>query len=59
VTSIVSESNRPRVPTPAPARYNARGQPIPPEPMRASLALTILSCPEYAIYFKSICLEYL
>ena len=59
VTSIVSESKRPRVPTPAPARYKARGQPIPPEPIRATLALTIFSWPGYAIYFKSICLEYL
>ena len=37
VISTTSESKRPSVPTPAPAKYRAVGQPIPPDPMRAIL----------------------
>jgi hypothetical protein len=47
------------VPIPDAARYNAPGHPMPPHPMIAILEFLSLSCPEYPIYFKSICLEYL
>jgi hypothetical protein len=59
VMSTVSESNSPRVPTPAPARYNAKGHPIPPAPINPIFASTIFTWPVYPIYFSSICLEYL
>lgn len=45
VTSTQSESNRPIFPTPAPDKYIAKGQPIPPAPIMAILFYTILSCP--------------
>lgn len=59
VTSTRSESKRPMFPIPAAARYRARGHPIPPEPIRATLAYTNLTCPLYSIYLSNICLEYL
>lgn len=59
VKSTLSESNNPRVPTPAPARYKAKGHPIPPAPIIAILKLLILNCPSYPSYFNNICLEYL
>ncbi len=45
VISTVSESNKPIVPTPAPAKYNPSGQPIPPAPINATLLLTIFNWP--------------
>ncbi len=45
VISTLSESNNPNVPTPAPAKYNPTGQPIPPHPIKATFAFTIFSCP--------------
>ncbi len=45
VTSTMSESNNPNVPTPAPAKYIAKGQPIPPQPIIAILEFIIFYCP--------------
>jgi hypothetical protein len=41
----MSESNNPNVPTPAPAKYIAKGQPIPPQPIIAILEFIIFYCP--------------
>jgi hypothetical protein len=59
VTSTISESNKPIFPTPAPAKYIAKGQPIPPAPIMAILFYTIFNCPSYAISLRSICRQYL
>lgn len=57
--STLSESKRPIIPIPAAAKYNASGQPIPPAPTTATFVFTIFTCPSYANYLRSICLEYL
>lgn len=43
VKSTTSESNRPILPTPAPAKYIAKGQPIPPAPIIATLFVIMMS----------------
>lgn len=45
VTSTTSESNNPKVPTPAVAKYIATGHPIPPLPIIAILVLIIFDWP--------------
>ena len=44
-SSTVSPSTIPSVPTPAPARYAAAGQPSPPAPMMRTFAFLSRSCP--------------
>lgn len=41
----LSESYMPSVPMPAPTRYIAKGHPIPPAPIIATLAEHIFNCP--------------
>ena len=45
VTSTVSPSMSPMVPTPAAARYRAVGDPSPPAPMRSTFERSSLRCP--------------
>lgn len=47
--STLSPSMRPIIPTPAPAKYNAAGAPMPPAPTMSTLALWMSIYPWYDI----------